>query len=167
MSEPREIDISTGKPPVVWDNTPEIVAKHGDKYASRQGEIVTLYVINEGLTAWGRVLAAGEVVAVTIGSPEFWETCSPLDGSSWLFLDGDSQLQRWRKVMFTHHAPPSRSNAEAESDADRLVAARRRYEARMRARERGGIEAAWAEQDALVEQPLTIVNAERRIARGH
>lgn len=162
----HEIDPSTGKPRVMWDNTPEIATKHGDKYADRNGEIVTLYVINDGLTAWGRVLRPGEVVEVTIGSPEFWETCSPLDGSSWLFLDGDSQLQRWHKVMFTHHAPPSRSVAATETDEDPLVAARRRYEERMRARERGGIEQAWAEQDALAEEPLTIVNAERRIVRG-
>ena len=165
MSE-HEIDPSTGKPRAVWDNTPEIATKHADKHADRAGEVLTLYVINDGLTAWGRVLRPGEVVEVTIGSPEFWETCSPLDGASWLFLDGDSQLQRWRKVMFTHHPPPSREVAEAESDADPLVAARRRYEERMRARERGGIEAAWREQDEEAEQPLTIVNAERRIARG-
>lgn len=184
MSE-RPIDASTGRPADKRDHEvrDELREKHVDTWRDRDGEPVRVVVLHDGLTAFGKVWQRGEIIETTVGSDAWVESCDPISGESFLDLDIGQQIARWKRRMLasvdeiglgdlppdpTADDRPNRADvlarlADADTDSReaKLEAARLRYEARQRARERAGIDQAWRDQDEVASLPYRTASVHR------
>ena len=63
-------------------------------------DIVTINFIDDGLTAFARMWYRGQTVSIERGSEQWESTVYDEDGSSWMELDEDGQIDRWGKRFF-------------------------------------------------------------------
>lgn len=165
-----ELDISTGRPRERWDQSSEVYARYRDRYAGREGTVLRVLVVaHSGVNFGPNIVPRGTIREVPIPSEEFALTLDPATGDSWLLEPPDVQLAKHKHVR-VHVLPddyePSAPEAEEDDpDADPIAAAKARYAARQHQRTHGGIERAWAEDEARRNEPLTIINAERQILK--
>lgn len=78
-----------------------------------------VHVVEDGLTAGGRVWYRGQELQFSRNSEQFRATQDRM-GVSWLDYDDREQMRRWGRVMFRPGAWPGRAYADAKAaDAER------------------------------------------------
>ena len=63
-------------------------------------DIVTIHFVEDGLTAFARMWYRGQTVSIERGSEQWESTVYDDEGSSWMLLDEDGQIDRWGKRFF-------------------------------------------------------------------
>lgn len=67
---------------------------------SGTAETIKRLVVGTGLTAFGRVYERGDVIECSVGDDMWVESCDPRTGQSFLALDPEQQVARWKQRMF-------------------------------------------------------------------
>ncbi len=88
--------------------------------SAAEPEIIRVHVLEDGLTAHGRVWYRGQELEYTVGSA-LHETTQDRKGRSWLDYDDAEQMRRWGRVMFRPGPWPGQPY-----DDDRAAEAERR-----------------------------------------
>lgn len=84
-------------------------------------ETIHIHILEDGLTAHGRVWYRGQELEYTVGSG-LYKATQDRNGRSWLDLDDRAQMQRFGRVMFRHGPWPG---ADYEDERAREAERRR------------------------------------------
>lgn len=166
----RPIDPSTGKPRAQSDAEAydEIRAQHSDSWRGRDGEKVRVFMTRSGLTTLGKVWRRGEALEVEVGSDEWIATLEPQSGKSMLELNAAEQIGRWgaRYYVDAAHGEIATEDTPTPFDDDRPHRPSATQMPKGEAAAYAAMRAAWAEQEALRDEPVRQVSAETRIPKG-
>ena len=165
----RPIDPSTGRPSDKRDHEvrDELRERHAGAWRKRDGEIVKRLLLRSGLTALGRVWDRGEVIEVTVGDDDWVETCDPNTGESFLDLTVEDQIARWGRRMFAEvNGEIATEDLPSPFDDDRPHRPSATRMPKGEAAAYAAMRAAWAEQEALADEPVRQVSAETRRPKG-
>jgi hypothetical protein len=79
---------------------------------------VLIHFLEDGYTALSTIWYRGQELELTVGSPQWLETCDR-EGRSWLEMAGDdgAQMRRWGRVMFRPGPWPGKTLKEAAKEA--------------------------------------------------
>lgn len=161
-TEPRPIDPSTGKPRAITDaEALEAVAEfHASRWEARQGEVLDLIVLRDGLTINGKVYRRGEHFTAVIGSPEFWSTVDG-EGNTLLTMDTDTQVARYgSRVIAPASEFPNPEPVDPYMDDRPNRSGRHRGPAIDRGSRAAidGLKQLWREEDAAASQPVRLAH---------